>query len=197
MPPARRQRTIHASPAFEHDSQQRLFHRSPAARQAQNPNAPLDPDVIAKRTKRHLDELERSNYSEPAGAGAGGEHQEDDDGVAPGGRTAKGRARQATISDKRHWDGKKPKKSTMNVRTAVLYKKSLAVLIEDSGIEHMPPGVPTYLRAVAAAPREPRRMLCTVCGYWGKYKCKRCALPYCDLNCQGVHNETRCERRVM
>lgn len=34
-----------------------LFHVA-AARQAQNPNGSLDPDVIAKRTKRHLDELE-------------------------------------------------------------------------------------------------------------------------------------------
>lgn len=168
---------------------------------------------------------QRSNYSEPAGAGAGGE-DEDDHGVAPGGRTAKGRARQSIISDK----GKKPKKSSMNVRTAVLYKKTLAVLIEDSvrawmpsasrgrsdallpfsaravhasratsrqGIEHLPPGVPTYLRAVAPPPREPPRMLCSVCGFWGKYKCRRCAMPYCDLSCEGVHNETRCERRVM
>ncbi|KAI0768119.1 hypothetical protein BD413DRAFT_139164 [Trametes elegans] len=165
-------------------------------RQAQNTNVPLDPEVIAKRTKRHLDELERSNYSEPAGAGVGGE-QEEDEGVAPGGRTAKGRARQATISDKRQWDGKRAKKSSMNVRTAILYKKPLSVLIEDSGIEQLPPNVPTYLRAVAPPTREPPRMLCSVCGYWGKYKCKRCAMPYCDLNCEGVHNETRCERRVV
>ncbi|KAJ8473175.1 hypothetical protein ONZ51_g8034 [Trametes cubensis] len=107
--------------------------RRQPARQTQNPNAPLDPEVIAKRTKRHLDELERSNYSEPTGTGVGGEGEEDE-GVAPGGRTAKGRARQATISDKRQWDGtgKKPKKSTMNVRTAILYKKTLTVLIEES-----------------------------------------------------------------
>ena len=65
------------------------------------------------------------------------------------------------------------------------------------GIEHLPPDVPTYLRAVAPAPAEPRRLLCSVCGYWGKYKCKRCAMPYCDLNCEGVHNGTRCERRVI
>ena len=104
----------------------------------------------------------------------------------------------------------------MNVRTAVLYKKNLTVLLEESarssrrnsravvliaaalqGIEHLPPGVPTYLRAAAAAPAEPPRLLCSVCGYWGKYKCRRCAMPYCDLNCEGVHNETRCERRVI
>ncbi|OSD06383.1 hypothetical protein PYCCODRAFT_1474549 [Trametes coccinea BRFM310] len=170
--------------------------RRQPVRQAHNQNAPLDPEVIAKRTKRHLDELERSNYSEPAGTGGGGE-EDDEDGVAPSGRTTKGRARQATISDKRQWDGKKPKKSTMNVRTAILYKKNLAVLIEESGIEHLPPGVPTYLRAVVSPPREPPRMLCSVCGYWGKYKCRRCAMPYCDMNCEGVHNETRCERRVI
>ncbi|KAI0749499.1 hypothetical protein C8Q80DRAFT_1162332 [Daedaleopsis nitida] len=175
--------------------------RRQPARQAQNQSGPLDPDVIAKRTKRHLDELERSNYSEPAGVGAatgaGGDLDDDDEGVAPGGRSTKGRARQATISDKRHWDGKKPKKSTMNVRTAILYKKNLSVLLDESGIEHMPPDVPTYLRAVAPNSREPPRLLCSVCGYWGKYKCKRCAMPYCDINCEGVHNETRCERRVI
>ncbi|KAI0671539.1 hypothetical protein C8Q78DRAFT_1029501 [Trametes maxima] len=170
--------------------------RRQPARQTQKQNAPPDPEVVAKRTKRHLDELERSNYSEPAGNGLSGELEEDD-GAAPSGRAAKGRARQATISDKRQWDGRRPKKSTMNVRTAVLYKKSLAVLIEDSGIEHMPPSVPTYLRAAVPPPREPPRMMCSVCGYWGKYKCKRCAMPYCDLNCEGVHNETRCERRVI
>ncbi|TBU49804.1 hypothetical protein BD309DRAFT_909069 [Dichomitus squalens] len=176
--------------------------RRQPARQAQNPNSPLDPEVIAKRTKRHLEELERSNYSEPAGAGAatGGEAEDDDEGVAPGGRTTKGRARQTTISDKRQWEQvgtKRPKKATMNVRTAILYKKSFNVLLEESGIEHMPSEVPTYLRAVAPPPREPQRLLCSVCGYWGKYKCKRCAMPYCDLNCEGVHDETRCERRVI
>ncbi|KAI0787865.1 hypothetical protein C8Q74DRAFT_1254468 [Fomes fomentarius] len=172
--------------------------RRQPVRQVQNSNAPLDSDIITKRTKRHLDELERSNYSEPTGSsGAGAEVDGDDEGAAPGGRTAKGRARQATISDKRQWDGKRPKKSTMNVRTAILYKKNLTVLLEESGIEHMPPGVPTYLRAVAPPAREPPRLLCSVCGYWGKYKCKRCAMPYCDLNCEGVHNETRCERRVI
>lgn len=67
-----------------------------------------------------------------------GGDEEDDHGVAPGGRTAKGRARQTIISDK----GKRPKKSTMNVRTAVLYKKTLAVLIEDSVRACMPSAPP-------------------------------------------------------
>ncbi|KAM5538501.1 hypothetical protein V8D89_007834 [Ganoderma adspersum] len=187
--------------------------RRQPTRQVQNPSGPLDPEVIAKRTRRHLDELERSNYSEPTGGGGGADGGQDDDdddeGVAPGGRTTKGRARQATISDKRQWEqpgggggtgtgtSRRPKKSSMNVRTAILYKKNFTVLLAESGIEHMPSGVPTYLRAVAPPPLEPPRLLCSVCGYWGKYKCKRCAMPYCDLNCEGVHNETRCERRVI
>ncbi|KAH9940978.1 hypothetical protein B0H21DRAFT_697327, partial [Amylocystis lapponica] len=162
------------------------------------PAAQLDPDVVAKRTKRHLDELERSNYTEPSSALLPGL---DEDEETAGGRSAKGRARQ-TISDKREWDGKKKKKSSMNVRTAVLYKKSLAVLLEDRWegllrIANLPSNVPTYLTAVAPPPREPPRLLCSVCGYWGKYKCKRCAMPYCDMNCESVHNETRCERRVI
>jgi hypothetical protein len=55
-----------------------------------------------------------------------------DDEGAGGGKYAKGRARQ-TISDKRSLAGAgKKKKSTMNVRTALLYRKNLATLIEES-----------------------------------------------------------------
>ncbi|ETW82857.1 hypothetical protein HETIRDRAFT_416896 [Heterobasidion irregulare TC 32-1] len=149
-------------------------------------------DVLAKRTKRHLAELERSNYAEHS-AGI----EDDEDGP---GKTAKGRARQ-TISDKRNISGTGPgakrKKSTMNIRTAVLYRKKLAELVEESRIADHPAHIPTYLTAVTAPPREPPRLLCSVCGYWGRYKCKKCAMPYCDLNCEAVHDETRCEKRVV
>ncbi|EPT01351.1 hypothetical protein FOMPIDRAFT_124610 [Fomitopsis schrenkii] len=162
-------------------------------RQTQAASSYLDPEVIAKRTKRHLDELEKSNYAEPSNALAGLEEDED----TPGGRSVKGKARQVVISDKCEWPGMPKKKSSHNVRTAVLYKKNLDKLVEDSGIATLPPEVPTYLRAAAPPPREPPRLTCSVCGYWGKYKCRKCAMPYCDLNCEGVHNETRCERRVV
>lgn len=98
----------------------------------------LPPEVVAKRTKRHLDELEvssfyifyikslttakRSNYAEPSFSFFGEEEGS--------GKTAKGRTRTA-ISDTRTFDGKK-KKSTMNIRTALLYRKTLNTLIEDS-----------------------------------------------------------------
>ncbi|OCH95457.1 hypothetical protein OBBRIDRAFT_580074 [Obba rivulosa] len=163
-------------------------------RQSQAASAQLDSEVIAKRTKRHLDELERSNYAEPSGSALFPGLEEEDE--APAGRAAKGRARQ-TISDKKEWKGQKKKKSTMNVRSAVLYKKSLQVLIDESGIANFPPSIPTYLTAGAPPPREPSRLLCSVCGYWGKYKCKKCKMPYCDMSCEAVHNETRCERRVI
>lgn len=71
----------------------------------------------------------RSNYAEPTFLAG-----EDDE---EGGKTAKGRARQI-ISDKRNLDisgdsaAAKKKKSTMNVRTALLYRKNLSTLIEES-----------------------------------------------------------------
>lgn len=85
----------------------------------------------------------------------------------------------------------------MAVRTALLYQKSLAKHIEDSGISASPVDVPTYLTAATCPPTYPARVICTVCGYWGAYKCRRCAMPYCDLSCERVHEETRCERRVV
>lgn len=49
-----------------------------------------------------------------------------------GGRTAKGRVRQ-TISDKRNLpEGIRRKKATANVRTALVYRKTLATLIDES-----------------------------------------------------------------
>jgi len=165
------------------------------ARQAHNTHAQaLTPEVIAKRTKRHLDELERSNYAEPTLLAG-----EDDE---EGSKSAKGRARQ-TISDKRNLNilgssaAAKKKKSTMSVRTALLYRKNLATLIEESNIVSLPPSIPTYLTALTTPSAYPPRLLCTVCGYWGAYKCRRCAMPYCDRHCEEVHAETRCEKRVV
>ncbi|PFH53109.1 hypothetical protein AMATHDRAFT_73636 [Amanita thiersii Skay4041] len=166
-----------------------------ARRQAQSGLIrPLAPEVIAKRTKRHLEELEYSNYTEPTLL-----PYEDDD---EGGRNAKGRARQ-TISDKRNLKIKgnspaaKKKKSTMNVRTALLYRKNLSTWIEESNIATLNAEVPTYLTAVVSSSPYPPRVFCSVCGYRGHYKCRKCAMAYCDRNCESVHNETRCERRVI
>ncbi|TFK40244.1 hypothetical protein BDQ12DRAFT_734250 [Crucibulum laeve] len=153
----------------------------------------LAAEVIAKRTKRHLDELERSNYSAPNTL-LTGEDAEEGHG--------RGRARQ-TISDKRTLNipgtspAAKKKKTTHNVRTALVYRKTLAELIDESKIANLPPDDPTYLRAAAPPSAYPPRMLCTVCGYWGHYKCRRCSMAYCDQNCESVHAETRCEKRVM
>ncbi|EPQ52752.1 hypothetical protein GLOTRDRAFT_79912 [Gloeophyllum trabeum ATCC 11539] len=156
---------------------------------AANAQVWIDPDVLAKRTKKHLEELERSNYTEPSATLTGADDEEPERGSS-----VRGRARQ-TISDKREHGRKK--KSTMNVRTALLYRKNLTTLIEESGISSLPANCPTYLTAVVPPPNEPPRLICSVCGYWGKYKCVRCAMPYCDLNCEAVHKETRCERRVI
>ncbi|KAF8591097.1 hypothetical protein K439DRAFT_1644375 [Ramaria rubella] len=162
------------------------------ARQAQTTSiAAVSAEIVAKRTKRHLDELERSNYAEHSGVSL-----VDDEGSAGIG-VAKGRARDI-ISDRKPGPGVSGKrKSTLNVRSALLYKKNLQQLIDESGIANFPPDAPTHLTATSPPPREPPRVLCSVCGYWGKYKCRKCAMSYCDLNCQATHDETRCEKRVI
>jgi zinc finger HIT domain-containing protein 1 len=104
------------------------------------------------------------------------------------------------ISDKRTFptvNAAKRKKSTMNVRTAILYRKGLAALLDESGLAALGPTQPSYLTASAPASAVPPRMLCSVCGYKGAYRCKKCGMSYCDLRCSQVHDETRCERRVV
>lgn len=77
------------------------------------------------------------------------------------------------------------------------FNSGMAANMVSQSIASLPSSVPTYLTAGAPPSVYPPRMICSVCGYWGLYKCRRCAMPYCDRNCEGVHAETRCERRVM
>ncbi|KAH0833254.1 HMGL-like-domain-containing protein [Lanmaoa asiatica] len=119
----------------------------------------LTPDVIAKRTKKHLEELERTNY-----AASSLLNEPDSDPEASSSQKSKFRARQTVISDKRTFptvNAAKKKKSTMNVRTAILYRKGLAALIDESGVASLPPTQPSYLTATAPASPVPPRMLCS------------------------------------
>ncbi|KAF9223474.1 hypothetical protein BS17DRAFT_796120 [Gyrodon lividus] len=169
--------------------------RERAQRQVNLAKQALAPEIIAKRTKRHLEELERTNYAASTLL-----NDPDSDPGSSSNQKSKFRARQIVISDKRTFgtpnEGKK-KKSSMNVRTAILYRKGLAALIEESGLSSLPCNVPSYLTASAPSSPFPPRMLCSVCGYKGAYKCKKCSMPYCDMNCGQAHDETRCERRVV
>ncbi|KAG6373416.1 hypothetical protein JVT61DRAFT_6565 [Boletus reticuloceps] len=120
----------------------------------------VTPDLIAKRAKRHLEELERTNY-----AASSLLNEPDSDPEASSTQKSKFRARQTVISDKRTFptvSAAKKKKSSMNVRTAILYRKGIAALIDESGIASIGPTQPSYLTASAPAPAVPPRMLCTV-----------------------------------
>ncbi|TNY21544.1 hypothetical protein DMC30DRAFT_196679 [Rhodotorula diobovata] len=160
---------------------------------AAQPSAILaDSEYVARRVKRHLADLERTNYTEPttgptaygdvrgaAGAGAGGG---DDEAEGPS-QLAKD-------------DGARKKKSTMAVRTLLMYRKNLAALLAESDLP--PPSeskTPNYLTAAAPPPARPPLRLCSVCGYKPRYACLRCGLAYCDIGCRVTHDESRCERR--
>ncbi|KAF8339733.1 uncharacterized protein EI90DRAFT_2907580, partial [Cantharellus anzutake] len=149
---------------------------------------------VARRTKRHLEELEASkpyhlsNYTEPKFSIIG--EEVDADGPNTGGGSAKDRTR-STISDKK-------RKSSANVRRILLYRKNLSALIDEySSLTSTSMDKPNYLNAVAAPPTTPRRPFCSICGYWGNYSCQKCGMHYCSLTCRATHDDTRCERRVL
>ncbi|KAL1739421.1 hypothetical protein HDZ31DRAFT_49430 [Schizophyllum fasciatum] len=167
--------------------------REQKQRQVNASSTSLAPEILAQRTKRHLDELEQSNHTEATGEDAG-------ESSTSKSRHAKGKAR-IPITDQREVNllgnspATKKKKSVMAVRSALLYPTSFATLLEKSKIDAM--AGPTYLTAESPPSPYPSRLLCSVCGYWRRYKCMRCAMPYCDRNCADVHDETRCEKRVV
>ncbi|BGP58387.1 hypothetical protein JCM8202_001889 [Rhodotorula sphaerocarpa] len=142
-----------------------------------------DSEYVARRVKRHLNDLERTNYTEPTtGPSAYGETAEDD---------AKGPTALGKDDDP---SGRKRKKS-MAVRSLLMYRKNFATLLNEAQLADKPADEPTYLTAAAPPSRRPPLFLCSVCGYKGKYTCIRCGLRYCDIGCRQTHDDSRCERR--
>ncbi|OKL55692.1 hypothetical protein UA08_09041 [Talaromyces atroroseus] len=47
-------------------------------------------------------------------------------------------------------------------------------------------------RAAQSTSRKPPRYFCTICGYWGKIKCRNCGVRTCGLECYKVHEDSRC-----
>jgi len=138
--------------------------------------AHLSSESLARRARRYLSDLERSNY-QPFLATAAEEDKE---------RLAVTEAKRAGPV------GGKKGKSTMGVRQLLLYRKNLQTLVEESGIKDLPQGTATYLSAAAPPPSEPKRRFCISCGYWGHYRCQKCGDEYCSIRCGAWHDEFRC-----
>ncbi|BGP27886.1 hypothetical protein JCM10295v2_006864 [Rhodotorula toruloides] len=163
--------------------------RQPA--RAANPSAVIaDSEYVARRAKRHLNDLERTNYTEPTtGPSAYGDADDESKGPTALGKDDDG-------------SGKKRKRS-MAIRSLLMYRKNLAALLDESlspfplriNLSEAPPNQPNYLTAAAPPSRHPPAAICSVCGYTGKYACLRCGLKYCDIGCRTTHDESRCERR--
>lgn len=83
-------------------------------------------EYISKRIRRHLNDLERTNYTEPSGGGGNyglGKLQDDDDAEA----------RDPGIDAKEEGGGKSRKKQgSKAVRQLILYRKNLAQLLDES-----------------------------------------------------------------
>jgi zinc finger HIT domain-containing protein 1 len=47
-------------------------------------------------------------------------------------------------------------------------------------------------RAGQSTSGKPTRYFCTICGYWGKIKCRSCGVRTCGLECYKVHEDSRC-----
>ncbi|AAW44876.2 expressed protein [Cryptococcus deneoformans JEC21] len=119
----------------------------------------------ARRVQRRLDDLERTNPTDiPASSFVPAESSQ---------TPAPGPLQQLPAR----------KKQTANVRRILYNKKSLKDWLDELPAEPVPP----YLSAIAPAPSIPPRRICSSCGYFGAYKCSRCAEWSCDRVCMEVH----------
>ncbi|KAI8388167.1 uncharacterized protein BYT42DRAFT_611234 [Radiomyces spectabilis] len=131
-----------------------------------------DPEAQQRHLRRQLDSLERDN------------HQSLND--------LEGFLTMAIAAQKD--EDPSVRKTRHKVGKANLYssKTNLNILIEDAHLETLPPDTPSYLTCNAAPSNYPPRHFCSVCGFSSNYKCLRCGMKYCSVQCLGTHQETRC-----
>lgn len=65
--------------------------------------------------------------------------------------------------------------------------KPFKTLIQESGIANQSLEELSYLTSEMGPSRYPARRLCSVCGWRGLYRCNRCEVRYCGLQCLNVH----------
>ncbi|GAA5944782.1 Vps71p [Sporobolomyces koalae] len=183
-------------------------------------------EYIRKRIQRHLNDLERTNYTEPSSGGgnyaaliAGGHVDKEDDEAFE---------REDSSSVQPDEARSRKKQGSKNVRQLLLYRKNLAQLVtesvtlvlsvafilerdpdefavqglQDEEEETATTGTTTpaakrynYLTIASEPSTKPPVQMCSVCGYRGKYVCRKCGNRVCDLGCKVTHDESRCERR--
>lgn len=141
--------------------------------------------VVDDETREHvrnarLDALEADNYAEEHVEKDDAYSDEDEDG---GGTGKKARKRQKKAPKQggaeavSRWRKKK-------------YKGLLQVVFEEGYTTAA--GAVNYTTAAMGPSRLPPRAFCSVCGYFGTFKCPRCGLRYCSRRCMDAHKETRC-----
>jgi len=129
-----------------------------------------------------LEALESDNYHEEV-ANDDDEYVDlvdDDDFLGPKKKRARKTAREMFKQTK------KKKYSFPNFNT----------VLDESGIETLPPTIPNYYSAAAAPSKFPTKFFCSVCGFFSNYSCTQCGARFCSVKCNATHKETRCLKFV-
>ncbi|KAE8220980.1 hypothetical protein CF319_g5578 [Tilletia indica] len=85
---------------------------------------------------------------------------------------------------------------TPAARKILTMKRTFASLVSDATeFPSMHVG-PNYFTAQASRPRQASRAVCSICGYWGEYSCVKCGDRYCSRKCGTTHESARCDQRA-
>lgn len=170
-----------------------------------------------RRIRRRLDELERLNYRDAAGAssssakigaaailsGEGADNDDEEDALlyAPTvNADALGQATSATGQTTSKAISQQRKRHQGDIKRLLANKRSIYTMIQeatDQGRLQLNDTSPNWASAasrLSANSAVLTRKLCSICGYHGDITCTRCEQRYCSLQCGATHDETRCER---
>lgn len=165
-----------------------------------------------RRIRRRLDELERLNYRDAAGASSSSakigassllsaDGADDDDEEEPLVFTSAGPADLlGQVASTAKAISQQRKRHQGDIKRLLANKRSVYAMLQeatDQGRLQLNDTTPNWATA-ASRPTANRAVLthklCSICGYHGDIVCTRCGERYCSLQCGATHDETRCER---
>ncbi|KAI8854703.1 hypothetical protein BC829DRAFT_379451 [Chytridium lagenaria] len=141
----------------------------------------LDETARNKFLQSRLDKLNEDNSSVATFA------QEE----IPDGTLDDGSGRRALRRSDGDHEGAPVSKRKKTTKKSGYPRLTFAQLLADAKLDTLH-GTPNYLTAAMGPSQYPPRKICTVCGFFSKYKCVRCGMLYCSIKCKGTHEETRC-----
>lgn len=168
--------------------------RGKRKREVANRMKVMDFSAVQEARNRRLEALENDNYAAEQEALLLEGEEEYDPGIESEDEMAgrKRNARPRKRKQRRRQRGQRDIRLD-GMKTGIeKWNKPTQAALEEENLSARPRLMVSSSQMVASPSSRPPRYFCSTCGYSAPYTCTRCFTRFCSVQCNLVHQETRC-----